>query len=72
MTIIDQNVQITNLERFTDYNIALLDNDEVDLSVSGRSSLHEMKFPATTVDYDKIITMKGNNIRLGLTHEDCS
>ena len=56
---IDQDVHITNLDHFTDYNIALLNSKQVNLAVDGRTGLHEMRFPTTKVDYDKVVSMKG-------------
>ena len=56
---IDQDVQITNLDRFTEYSIALLNSEQVNLTVHGRTGLHEMRFPTTTVNYDKVVAMNG-------------
>ncbi|KAL8877854.1 MAG: hypothetical protein Q9192_008580 [Flavoplaca navasiana] len=58
-TNIDQEVQITDMDAFIDYNTQLLTQESVDLVVKGRTKLHEGRLPATTVDYEKTITMKG-------------
>ena len=58
-TVVDQDVTITDLDAFIDYNINVLQNEEVKLDVKGRTGLHEMSFPTTHVDYDKTATMKG-------------
>lgn len=58
-SIVDQEVQITDLAAFTEYTKAVLGGEEVKVIVKGRTKLHEMKFPDTTVDYDKTVTMKG-------------
>ena len=58
-TIVDQDVSITDLDAFTDYNIAVLQNEDVKLDVKGKTALHEMRFPTNTVNYDKAVTMKG-------------
>ena len=59
-TVVDQDVTITDLDAFIDYNINVLQNAEVKLDVKGRTALHEMSFPTTHVDYDKTATMKGS------------
>ncbi|MCJ1340282.1 hypothetical protein MMC09_005576 [Bachmanniomyces sp. S44760] len=60
-SVIDQDVQITDLGAFTDYNVNVLNSEEVKVDVKGRTNLHEMRFPTTTVNYDKTTTMKGLN-----------
>ncbi len=59
-TVVDQDVTITDLDAFIEYNINVLQNEEVKLDVKGRTALHEMSFPTTNVDYDKTATMKGS------------
>ncbi|KAL8885457.1 MAG: hypothetical protein Q9215_006697, partial [Flavoplaca cf. flavocitrina] len=66
-TNIDQEVQITDMDAFIDYNTQLLTQESVDLVVKGRTKLHEGRLPATTVDYEKTITMKGLNSLSTLT-----
>ena len=58
-SIVDQDVAIANLMAFTDYTMQVLQNEDVKVKVKGRTPLHEMRFPTTTVDYDKTATMKG-------------
>ena len=58
-TVIDQDVQITDMDAFVNYNTLLLDKEEVNLAIKGRTKLHEMRLPTTTVDYDKVVNMKG-------------
>lgn len=60
-THVDQEVQITDMNAFVDYNTQLLTKGSVDLVVKGRTKLHEMRFPVTTVDYRKTGTMKGKS-----------
>ncbi|KAL8811072.1 MAG: hypothetical protein Q9223_007611 [Gallowayella weberi] len=60
-THVDQDVQITDMPAFIDYNTQLLTRDSVDLVVKGRTQLHEMRFPVTKVDFHKTINMKGLN-----------
>ena len=59
-TVVDQDVTITDLDAFIDYNINVLQNEEVHLDVKGRTALHEMNFPTTNVNYNKTATMKGS------------
>ncbi|KAI4266144.1 MAG: hypothetical protein LQ337_008883 [Flavoplaca oasis] len=66
-TNIDQEVQITDMDAFIDYNTQLLTQESVDLVVKGRTKLHEGRLPATTVDFEKTITMKGLNSLSTLT-----
>ena len=56
---IDQIVQVTDLEGFTDYNAALLNSESIQARVNGSTWLYEMKFPAAHVSYDKITTLTG-------------
>lgn len=58
-THVDQEVQITDMDAFIDYNTQLLTKDSVNLVVKGRTKLHEMRLPTTTIDYHKTITMRG-------------
>ncbi|MCJ1244257.1 hypothetical protein MMC30_001455 [Trapelia coarctata] len=59
--IVDQDVAITDLKAFTDYNIALLQNEKINIAIQGSTSLHEMKFPTTTVNFNKVVTINGLN-----------
>lgn len=56
---VNQTVKITDLDAFMNYNNITLNNEEVKVAIRGRAALHEMKFPATTVNYNKIVTLKG-------------
>ncbi|KAL8678790.1 MAG: hypothetical protein Q9186_004900 [Xanthomendoza sp. 1 TL-2023] len=60
-THVDQDVQIIDMPAFIEYNTQLLTRDSVDLIVKGKTKLHEMRFPVTTVDFQKTINMKGLN-----------
>ena len=62
ISIVDQDVKITNETAFEEYNAAVLGEEEVQLDVKGRTGLHEMKYPETTVDYHKTVTMKGESM----------
>lgn len=57
--IIEQDVQITDMAAFTAYNVALLGNAGVTVAVDGQTLLHEGAFPASTVNFNKRVAMKG-------------
>ncbi|KAL9012824.1 MAG: hypothetical protein Q9173_002433 [Seirophora scorigena] len=61
ITHIDQDVQITDMDAFIDYNTQLLTQESLELVVKSRTKLHEMRFPITTVDYNKKLGTKGLN-----------
>ena len=61
ISMVDQDVTITDAEAFSAYNVAVLNQEEVKVDVKGHTGLHEMRFPKTTVTYDKTTTMKGLN-----------
>lgn len=56
----NQTVQITDLDAFMNYNSITLNDEEVKVAVRGRTALHEMRFPTTTVNYNKVVSLKGN------------
>lgn len=56
---VNQTVKITDPDAFMNYNSVTLNNEEVKVAVRGRTPLHEMSFPTTTVDYNKVVTLKG-------------
>ena len=60
-TYVNQTVQITDMDAFNAYNAAVLGEEEVQVRVKGRTDLHLMRFPTTGVDYDKVVTMKGQS-----------
>lgn len=60
-TIVDQDVQITDLHAFTEYNVNVLKNETVKVDVKGKTPLHEMRFPTSNVNYDETVTMKGQS-----------
>lgn len=56
---IDQNVEITSLEQFTQYNQIVLGTEEFRIAVRGRTDLELGALPETTIDFNKVATMKG-------------
>ena len=58
-TVIDQDVKITDSDQFNIYTSGVLSNESISLAIEGKTGLHEMRFPTTTVDYNKVVVMKG-------------
>ena len=56
---VNQTVQIVDLDRFADYTAALISSEEIAVAVQGRTGLHEMRFPTTMVNFDKVTILKG-------------
>ena len=69
-TVIDQDVKITDNVQFANYTATVLSSESLSLSINGRTKLHEMSFPDTMVNYDKVVTMKGRP-PLILSNEIC-
>ena len=57
--LVNQTVQIADMEQFIDYSTLVVNSEELQLGVQGWTSLHEMSYPQTTVNYNKNVTMKG-------------
>ena len=58
-THVEQTVQITDVDAFTQYNLALLTSEIFTPRINGSTWLHEGSLPATYVNFDKSISMKG-------------
>lgn len=59
--VIDQDVTISDLDAFTAYNQAVLNQDNVEVAISGSTTMREMAFPPTIIQYDKTTSMNGLN-----------
>ena len=70
-THVDQDVQITDVDEFARYNALVMGSEEVKLAVKGRTALHEMQYQETTVDYRKMVTMKGAHFEFTQNGEQC-
>lgn len=64
ISYVDQRVQIVDVEAFTNYNTLLVTSEEVQVDINGRTDLHLMRNPVTTVDYRKTVTLKGMSCHL--------
>ena len=56
---INQTVEITSLEQFTRYNQIVLGTEEFRIAIRGRTDLELGALPETTIDFNKVATMKG-------------
>ena len=65
---IDQIVQITDLDAFTEYNMQLLKSESIQVRANGSTWLREMVLPATDVSYDKMVPLKGMVTLIFLPH----
>ena len=59
ISIVDQDVTITDVDAFGEYTAAVLASDQLKVEIKGRTGLHEMRFPTTHVDYHKTVTLAG-------------
>ena len=56
---VEQIVQITDVDAFTQYNLALLTSEIFSPRVNGSTWLHQGGLPATYVNFDKTVQIKG-------------
>jgi len=61
VTILNQELSISNLDQLTDYATAVLSNEEVTTALTGRPKLHLGGLPAINVNYNSSTTYKGLN-----------
>jgi len=65
-----KEVQINNLDRVTDYAIAVLTQEEVTNGLAGKTKLHLGKLPVVNVHYNTTTTYKGLNKLAGFNVTD--
>ncbi|PGH07226.1 hypothetical protein AJ79_06330 [Helicocarpus griseus UAMH5409] len=63
--VIDQRVVLKDLQPFIDYSIKVMKSETLDIEIKGETGLKEGALPKTTVDYNKVVTMKGLNALKG-------
>ena len=56
---VNQTVQIANLDQYDDFAKVVLASEEYKLAVDGQTILHQSGLRAMTVDYNKVVTLKG-------------
>lgn len=59
IVLVDQDAKIADMDQWIAYNKRVLLSEEFRVAIRGRVGLHEMNFPATMVDFNKVATMKG-------------
>ncbi|KAI9665702.1 MAG: hypothetical protein M1821_003636 [Bathelium mastoideum] len=57
----NETLNIVNMDQFIAYNTLALNSSTYQIGLRGTTKLHEMKFPTTTVQFNKIITLAGLN-----------
>ncbi|PGH23289.1 hypothetical protein AJ80_02705 [Polytolypa hystricis UAMH7299] len=61
VSTINQKVQLPESGAFTDFSVAVMEKESLDIIIQGRPQLRVGKLPKATVDYDKTVTLKGLN-----------
>ena len=61
IAVVDQDVALSNTDAFTAYTEAVLNQEDVTLAINGKTTLHEMAFPAAVINYAKTTSMKALN-----------
>lgn len=56
---VEQDINLTNLQGFTDYAMVTLASETYDVYLSGKPTIHLSGLPSMDVDYNKKISMKG-------------
>ncbi|KAI9835190.1 MAG: hypothetical protein M1819_002560 [Sarea resinae] len=64
-TQVDQTVAIADPAQFEKYSALVLGSESYRLALRGKTRLHEMSFPTTTVNYNEVVTLKGLNSLAG-------
>jgi len=61
VTILGQDLSISNLDQLTDFATAVLTNEEVNTALTGKTNLHLGGLPVVNVNYNTSTTYKGLN-----------
>lgn len=56
---VEQTVKFDSLDAFTEYTMAVLANEEIQIYLDGKTNLHLSGLPKMDVNYNKVVTMKG-------------
>ena len=65
---VEQDVQILDLQAFADYNIKVLTSETFEQRLNGTTTLTLGALPATSVSYDKTVTMNGKLYSSGIRY----
>jgi len=63
---IDQELQIADMDQFIAYNKLVVNSEQYRMAIRGRVKVKQSGLPKTTVNYNKVVTMKGLNRLSGL------
>ncbi|KAI9770302.1 MAG: hypothetical protein M1840_003461 [Geoglossum simile] len=58
---IDQTVKITDIDQFSEYTKTVMNSETFRVALRGRTVLHLGRLPATSVNYNEVLTFKGLN-----------
>jgi hypothetical protein len=56
---VEQDVKFANANAFSNYTMAVIDSETIDIHLNGKTTVHLSGLPSMDVDYNKVITMKG-------------
>jgi len=56
---IDQTVNITDMDQFSEYTKLVMNSETLRVALRGRTVLHLGRLPATSVDYNEVLTFQG-------------
>ena len=59
---VSQRLNIVDMDQFNKYTLTTLQADTYRVALQGKTKLREMKFPATEVQFNKVITTQGTYI----------
>jgi hypothetical protein len=59
---VEQDVKFTTLDAFSGYTKAVLGAETFKVHLDGKTKVHLKGLPAMDVDYNKVVTMKGEHI----------
>ena len=58
---VEQDVKFANKDAFNEYNKVVMQSESLDVHLDGKTKIHQSGLDPISVDYNKIITMKGNS-----------
>lgn len=64
--VVDEDLKFASLERFTEYTKTVISSEEFEVYLDGKTKLRLSGLPSMSVDYNKVVKMKGLNHLKGL------
>ncbi|KAF2468217.1 uncharacterized protein BDR25DRAFT_265942 [Lindgomyces ingoldianus] len=68
--VVEQDVKFASADQFTEYNKMVMGSEQFEIYLSGKTKVHQSGLKGISVDYNKVITMKGLNKLKGLNITD--